>query len=64
MMRRTMSLDDYRRALCSAIQARVSTSSTDSGSAPLPRIWSWKARMSKRSPNAFSASSRSAWIFS
>ena len=62
MRRRT--IDDYRRALCAAIQARISVSSTDKGNAPMPRSWSWNARMSKRSPSAFSASARSAWILS
>ena len=63
MMRRR-TVDDYRRALCAAIQARISTSSTDKGSAPIPRSWSWNARISKRAPSAFSASARSAWILS
>ena len=61
-MRRQM--DDYRRALCAAIQARISTSSTDKGNGPIPRSWSWNARISKRAPSAFSASARSAWILS
>jgi hypothetical protein len=53
-------IDDYRRVLCAAIQARISVSSTDRGKAPIPRSLSWKARMSKLVPNAFSASARSA----
>src|SRR5262249_25537961 len=48
----------------SAIQASVRASSTSSGSAPPPRISSWKERMSNLSPNSFLARSRSSRIFS
>ena len=36
----------------------------DKGSGPIPKSWSWNARISKRAPSAFSASARSAWILS
>jgi hypothetical protein len=47
-----------------ATHARIRASSTSIGNAPAPRISSWKARMSNRSPSACLASSRSRKIVS
>lgn len=47
------------RAACAVIHARVSRSSTSSGTEPSASSASWKARMSKSAPSTCSASARS-----
>src|SRR5690606_23446539 len=52
------------QACCAAIQRSILASSTSSGTEPSFNTSAWKARMSKSSPSAASARSRSSWILS
>ena len=54
----------FRRPFLSRIHPSIRWSRMSRGSAPAPRISSWKARMSKADPSSFFARSRSSRIFS